>query len=268
MSKLQISDPRLELAVHAAKQAGTRAASVKTTTSSERKHNDSIVTAADREAESIVREHLGSDSDYSVFGEEYGGDIEGEDTYWVVDPIDGTRNFSYGQPLYGCAIALVEAGEPTVGVWYMPELDYLFYAVAECGAYRGAEQLSVSDEQDIERSYPIVTGKGREKVYPVVAKMSEGAQHVGSAVMTESWVASGWCDVGVFTALAPWDMAAGVVLIREAGGVLKRVTDGASDWAAVSEGRVVAGAEPLVDAIRTEFSPEAVETVLNTEYDW
>lgn len=268
MSELQISDSRLELAVHAAKQAGSRAASVKTTTSSERKHNDSIVTAADREAESIVREHLRGDSDHPIFGEEYGGDIEGEDTYWVVDPIDGTRNFSYEQPFYGCAIALVEAGEPTVGVWYMPELDYLFYAVAECGAYRGAERLSVSDERSVGRSYPIVTGKGRERIYPAVARMTEGAQQVGSAVMTGSWVASGWCDVGVFTALAPWDMAVSVVLVREAGGVLKTVADGTSDWAAVSEGRVVAGAEPLVDAVRTELSSEAVETVVNTEYDW
>jgi myo-inositol-1(or 4)-monophosphatase len=268
MSDLQISDPRLELAVRAAKEAGERAASVKTTTSSERKGNDSIVTAADREAESIVREHLRDGSDHPIFGEEYGGDIADEDTYWVVDPIDGTRNFSYEQPFYGCAVALVAADEPTVGVWYMPELDYLFYAVAGRGAYRGDERLSVSDERDLARSYPIVTGKGRERIYPAVARLTEGAQQVGSAVMTESWVASGWSDVGVLTALAPWDMAAGVVLVREAGGVLKTVADGETDWAAVSEGRVVVGAEPLVDAVRAEFSPDEVETVLNTEYDW
>lgn len=268
MHDLQIDDPRLSLAVRAATEAGDRARSVKQTTSSERKANDSIVTEADREAEAIVREILEGESDYPILGEEHGGDVDTADTYWVVDPIDGTRNFSYEQPFYGCAVALVEHGEPTVGVWYMPELDYLFYAVTGEGAYLGTERLSVSEEHDVSVSYPAVSGKGRDDVYPIVASMTEGAQQVGSAVMAESWVAAGWCDLGVFGALAPWDMAVGVVLVREAGGVIETVTDGASDWASIREGRVVFGNQRLVDAMHDELSSEDVEAIQNTSYDW
>lgn len=269
METLQIDDPRLELAVRAAKQAGSRAKSVKLTTPQERKSNNTIVTEADREAETIVRDVLQAESDYPILGEEHGGDITNNDTYWVVDPIDGTRNFSYEQPFYGNAVALVEDGEPSVGVWNMPELDYLFYAVSGCGAYRGTEQLHVTDETDVSASYPTLSGKGRTQLYPIITAMTtEGAQQVGSAVMAESWVASGWCDVGVFGALAPWDMAVGVVLVREAGGVMKTVADGAATWDAVSNGRVVFGNEELVDTIRNNFTTDHIQTVEQTEYDW
>lgn len=268
MDALQIEDSRLELAVRAAKEAGTRAESVKHTTAQEQKENGTVVTEADREAEQLIRDILQTQSDHPILGEEYGGDIDMSGTYWVVDPIDGTRNFSYKQPFYGSAVALVEDGEPTVGVFYAPELEYLFYAVSGQGAYRNADRLRVTDEDDVGSAYPNISGKGRTQIYPEIAELTEGAQQTGCALMAEGWVASGWCDIGVIGALAPWDMAVGVVLIREAGGVMKTIADGDTDWQSLSEGRVLFGNEVLADAMRDDISQETVEAVLDAEYDW
>jgi fructose-1,6-bisphosphatase/inositol monophosphatase family enzyme len=122
MENIQISDERLDIAVMAAERAGDAASSVKNTTTQERKGNDTIVTEADKESEEIVREVLNENSTYPILGEEQGGDVKNEDTYWVVDPIDGTKNFSYQQPIYGNGVALVEDNEPVIGVFYMPDI--------------------------------------------------------------------------------------------------------------------------------------------------
>lgn len=268
METLQISDERLDIAVRAAEEAGSAALSVKHTTTQERKHNNTIVTEADREAERIVRTILESESSYPILGEEQGGDVEDEDSYWVVDPIDGTTNFSYTQPIYGTAVAFVEDGEPAVGAFYMPEFDYLFYAVRGEGAYRNQEPLSVTNQTALDQSYFTVSGKGTENFYNGLAQMSPWAQELGCAVAGEGWVASGWCDVGVFGALAPWDMAVGVVLIREAGGVIKTVNDGKTEWDEIQGGKVIFGPEDLVETVRDNLSSDIVEAILESEYNY
>lgn len=268
METLQIDDERLELAVHAAEKAGEAAASVKYTTPQERKGNGTVVTEADREAEQIVRDILTANSDLPLLGEEQGGDIEDEDSYWVIDPIDGTKNFSYQQPLYGTAVALVEDNDVTVGVFYMPDIEYLFYAVEGNGAYRNTEQLSVSTEDDVSESYIMLSGKGRTEIQPSVSELNDWNQQLGSAVMGEGWVASGWCDVAVYGALAPWDIAVGKILIEEAGGVMKTVAKGESSWNAVSDGRVVFGNEVVVDSMLADLPTEARQAVKESTYDY
>lgn len=266
MEHIEIDDGRLDLAVTAAERAGSLAESIKHTTSKELKDDDTIVTEADKEAEDIVRNILG-DSSFPILGEEHGGDVSDEDSYWVVDPIDGTTNFSYGQPVYGSAIGLVENGEPVVGVVYMPEFDYLFYAVEYEGAYRNHEKLEINSNKSIDdRLYTSLSGKGTKKFYEGVGDVSHWIQELHSAVAGECWVASGWSDVGVFGALAPWDMAAGTVILRESGGVLQNVQTGSEDWADLKEGKVVFGERELVEDFREQLSDETVGTLLDTVY--
>lgn len=268
MEDLQITDDRLNIAVTAAEKAGDAALSVKHTTTQERKANDTIVTEADKEAETIVREVLTENSAYPILGEEQGGSVEQEDTYWVVDPIDGTHNFSYEQPIYGTAVALVENNEPTVGVFYMPELDYLFYAVDGEGAYRNTEQLSVTQDTAIENVQFALSGLGTKEFYDGVSNVSRWIQQLGSAVAAEGWIASGWTDVGILGALAPWDMAVGVILVRESGGVMKHIDTHSEQWNDLSDGKVILGSEPLVDSVLNTLSEETKQHILYSNYDY
>jgi len=268
MTNLQIEDARLETAVVAAKRAGQRASSVKHTTNTDEKGNGTIVTEADREAESTIRDELKNSYEYPILGEEFGGDIENTDTYWVVDPIDGTRNFANKQPLYGTAIALVEDGEPTVGVFYMPELDNLFYAVDGKGAYRNQTKITVSEETDFSNAYYTISGIGRTKLHPHVSQLNRWIQQLGCALMSESWIASGWADVGVFGAFGPWDVAVGVILIREADGVVKTISSHSTDWEEIKDGRIVLGNEELVDSVLTQLPNEVEKIVNNATYEY
>lgn len=267
MEHIEIDDDRLELAVKAAERAGASAESVKHTTSKELKDNNMIVTEADKEAEHIVREILSEESSLPILGEEHGGDVSEEDSYWVVDPIDGTTNFSHGQPIYGSAVGLVEDNEPVVGVVYMPEFDYLFYAVDGEGAYRNHDEIEIADATIDERLYTSLSGVGTKKFYDGVGEVSYWIQELHSAVASECWVASSWSDLGVFGALAPWDMAAGTVIVREAGGVLQNVETGEEDWDALKDGRVVFGKRELVEDFREELSEETIENILSTVYE-
>lgn len=267
MEHIEISDDRLELAVTAAERAGASAESVKHTTSKELKDNETIVTEADKEAEHIVRDILGEESPYPILGEEHGGDISGEDSYWVVDPIDGTTNFSYGQPIYGSAVGLVEDGEPTVGVVYMPEFEYLFYAVKGEGAYKNQDKLEIEPNKSIDdRLYASLSGKGTHDFYGGVSDVSYWIQELHSAVAGECWVASDWSDLGVFGALAPWDMCAGTVILREAGGVIQNVKSGGEAWDDIKNGKVVFGRRELVEDVRDNLSEETIDYIMNTVY--
>lgn len=184
-----IDDEMLDIAVKSVKKAGYKAESIKYSAEYMRKENDSIVTTADKNAQKIIRSILKENSNYTILGEEQGGNVEKESNYWVVDPIDGTRNFSCKQPIYG------------------------------------------------------------------------------SAVASEGWVASGWCDVGVFGALAPWDMAVGVLLVRESNGIFKSIS-GESNWDSLKNGKVIFGNQILVDKTIKSFSNDAIETIKNTNYNY
>jgi myo-inositol-1(or 4)-monophosphatase len=264
----EISDSRLDIALSAALAGGDLAAEYKQTAETELKQNETVVTTADKQAESLLRDRLTAKSSYPILGEEQEGTVSHTDTYWVVDPIDGTRNFSKKQPLYATAVALVEDNEPRVGVAYIPELDYVFYAVDGKGAYRNTTELSVSSATEVQTAFYILSGKGRTEIHPHISEINDQNQQLGSAVMAEAWVASGWCDIAVFGALAPWDMAVGVVLIREAGGKMKTIVGNQSDWDSISEGRVLFGNPALVENVSEYFGSE-MDTVINqTSYEY
>jgi fructose-1,6-bisphosphatase/inositol monophosphatase family enzyme len=145
---------------------------------------------------------------------------------------------------------------------------HLFYAVDGKGAYRNTEPLSVTDKEDLGTSYYMLSGKGRTRIQSYVAELNDWNQQISSAIAGEGWVASGWCDIGVFGALAPWDMAVGVVLIREAGGVMKEATSRSEKWEDIQEGRVVFGNEEIVDSTIDALSKNALITIKNTTYNY
>jgi myo-inositol-1(or 4)-monophosphatase len=268
MDNIMISDSRLDTAVRAARCGGDVAQSTKDLSSSELKDNGTVVTEADCAAEREIRYVLGDASPYPVLGEEQGGDVHDSGSYWVVDPIDGTRNFSYGQPLYGTAVALIEDGEPTVGVFYMPELEYLFYAVTGKGAYLNDSEISVTSGKNLEEVNFCLSGRGKEFFYEDISRFNRGLQVPGSAVMCTGMVASGWCDIGVFGALAPWDVASGVVFVREAGGKVMHAREKSTDWGSLREGHLIFGSEELVDTLSGELSKDTIDSILGSKYNY
>ncbi len=187
-----------------------------------------FVTAADRKAEAVLRDELiTARPGYGFLGEE-GGRHEGSDKThtWVVDPLDGTSNFVHGIPHFAISIALEREGTVVAGVIYNPANDDLFTAERGKGAFLNDTRLRVAARRRLADS---VIGCGlphlgrgdlalgaREiaAVQPQVA----GLRRFGAAAIDLAWVAAGRLDAYWERNLSPWDIAAGLIMVREAGG--------------------------------------------------
>ncbi len=197
----------------------------------ERKGAGDYVTEVDRASEAAVGRMLSrATPGIPVRGE------EGGERYWLVDPLDGTTNFLHGFPAVGVSVALVEAGRPVVGAVHAPFLGETYVAVRGRGARlrrRGQPPLPlrVSDRAPGEA----VVGTGfpfrRKEILPRYLRMFSAAlgrfedlRRPGAASLDLAWVAAGVFDGFFELALAPWDVAAGGLLVEEAGGVV-------TDWA-------------------------------------
>jgi myo-inositol-1(or 4)-monophosphatase len=201
------------------------------------------VTEADRRAERAVREVLAKEApDISVVGEELGGREAGE--YWLVDPIDGTVNFLHRFPAVGVSVALVSSGAPVAGAVHAPYLETTWTAARGQGAEQEGAPLRVSDAKPeaaiVGTGFPF-RNKHRLPRYLAVMvpalERFEDLRRPGAVALDLAWVASGVFDGFFELGLAPWDVAAGGLLIMEAGGV---ITDweGGDDWLS---GNVLAG---------------------------
>jgi myo-inositol-1(or 4)-monophosphatase len=207
------------------------------------------VSEVDLRSEETVREALERDAPgIAFFGEEGGGSRA--DLGWVVDPLDGTANFLHGFPVVGVSVALVEAGRPVVGAVHAPMLDETYTAVREAGAFRDGRPLAVADRPAA--SAICTTGfpfkrKHRlddyRKVFEGAFLALEDLRRAGAASLDLAWTAAGVFDGFFELGLGPWDVAAGALLILEAGGV---VTDWAGDPEAwFRTGDVLAGPPPV-----------------------
>lgn len=228
------------------------------------------VSEADLGSEIAVREILTRETGIPVHGEEEGG--ARADTEWLVDPLDGTANFVHGFDAVGVSIGLVQDGRPVVGVVHAPFLvgadgtaGRTYWATAGGGAFRDGRPISVSDrapEQAI-----VATGFPfrRKHLLPGYLATFEAAIHrfedlrrVGAASLDLCWTADGTFDGFFELRLGPWDVAAGALVIREAGGV---VTDWTGDDAAwLGSGDILAApsavhAALLEEAARAERAP-------------
>jgi histidinol phosphatase-like enzyme (inositol monophosphatase family) len=221
---------RLTLAVATAKAAGQETLRWfrQSLLAVERKGDGSPVTAADRAAESIMREAIAAQfPNDAILGEEF-GDKPGTTQYrWVLDPIDGTKSFIRGIPFFASLIALEEEGEVTTGVIYAPAIDDLLYAQRGVGAFDADGPLHVSDRRTLSSSMLVFGGasvlrqKGYWGAYERLVDASSRQRGYGD-YFGYTFIARGQAEAMVDLDLKPWDLAALKIVVEEAGG---RFTD-------------------------------------------
>lgn len=189
-----------------------------------------VVTRADKEAEAFLIREIGQNfPDHAVLGEESGEHTGEADYRWVIDPLDGTNNFSQGLPVFTVSIGLQYRGETLLGVVYAPYFDELYTAVRGKGAFLNARPIRVSGKTDLEHSV-LGTGFPYDKdVNPdnnasnlaAILPHLRGIRRMGSAAYDLCCTAAGWLDGYWELALSPWDMCAGALIVEEAGGCIE-----------------------------------------------
>jgi len=158
--------------------------------------------------------------------EEGGGHDTGADFMWYVDPLDGTTNFAHGFPVFNVTLALEQAGELIAGVVYDPTRDEMFSAEKGSGAWLNGQKIKVSAASSIADSLVATGFPSRRRhqnvnvhFYYQLAMLSHGVRRAGSAALDLAYVASGRLDAFWEFGLKPWDQAAGMLLVKEAGGL-------------------------------------------------
>jgi len=198
-----------------------------------------VVTVAETAAEQLVRDRLAQHRpDDGILGEEAGLTAGTSGLTWVVDPIDGTVNYFHDLPEYSVSVAVV-TGEPNPGQWevvagcvYRPDDAQSFEAAFELGAHHGKKRLQVAEPVELAQAI-VATGfgydpqmrDGQARVLTGVLPKIADIRRFGSAALDLANLADGKFDVFYETGLNPWDMAAGELLITEAGGVVRGIGD-------------------------------------------
>jgi len=189
-----------------------------------------IVTSADLASEKYLKTALGEISPDAAFvGEESWNGILPDAPYWIVDPLDGTNNYTHGYPVYCVSIALWDGSDVVLGCIYDPTRNEVFHAEKGKGAFLNNQIVAVSETEDLSECI-LATGfpydrheEGNEldlSTLKYFLKRVQGIRRSGSAALDLSYVACGRLDGYWEETLQPWDMAAGVLLVREAGGTV------------------------------------------------
>ena len=215
----------------------------------EKQHND-FVTDVDQAAEQAIIEVLSKAyPDHAFLAEESGASANMHDEreyVWIIDPLDGTTNFIHGFPQYAISIALQQRGVITQSLVYDPVRNDLFTATKGAGAYLNDKRIRVGK---LDRIANALLGTGYKagspaalqeylKMYAIMAERSQGVRRAGSAALDLAYVASGRLDGFYEKGLKPWDIAAGALLISEAGGIIAEF-NGESDY--LHKGNIIAG---------------------------
>lgn len=219
-----------------------------------------IVTEVDERAEEVIRETLlGAFPTYGMLAEE-GGETAGEEgARWIVDPLDGTTNYAHGLPLFAVSLALEKNGEISLGVVHDPMLGETFVAERGRGARLNDEKIGVSETDELVRAL-IVTGfpYDREEVpaaldlFGRLAMRAQSMRRLGSAALDLCYVAAGRLDAYYERGGYPWDVAAGSLILEEAGGKI-------SDYqgrAFRTEGKEVLATNGSLHPLLTEFTSQ------------
>ena len=221
----------LETAKEIAREAGALLAnSFERRPAYELKGEFDLVTATDRASEKLVVERLRTHFPaHAIVAEEGGGHESGSEYRWYVDPLDGTTNFAHGFPMFNVTLGLERAGEMITGVIYDPIRQEMFAAERGSGARLNNRRVRVSATGRLADSLASTGFPARKRHHNVnihfyyqVAMASHGARRTGSAALDLAYVACGRLDFFWEFGLKPWDMAAGTLLVAEAGG---RVSD-------------------------------------------
>ena len=176
-----------------------------------------FVTNADVKAEKIIIEELKkARPNYSIISEENGVEKNKDETnFWIIDPIDGTTNFLHGVPHFAISIALQSNNEMVCGLIYDPIKDELFYAEKNHGAYFNNQRIRVSKKRNIDECL-FAVGKGKYNPDLIYRRS-------GSAALDLAYVASGRFDGYFQNNLNLWDIAAGIIIVKEAGGIINEI---------------------------------------------
>lgn len=218
----------------------------------EHKSDKSPVTVADKATETCLREMIRAQyPEHGVLGEEFGDENGGQEYIWSLDPIDGTRSFITGSPLWGTIVALVHKGAPLVGVVRIPELDECWWACRGCGAWSGGtdtekKKIAVSTCTDLAQAKFYTTSpyyfsqQEKSVVERVIGAVDEA--RFGGDCYSYGLLASGYIDLVVESCLHYFDYMPLIPVIEEAGGII-------TDWEGKplhmhSAGQVVAAATP------------------------
>ncbi len=188
-----------------------------------------IVTEVDRVSEELIKSRIQQRyPHHDILAEELTNTAKGSEFRWLVDPLDGTTNYAHGYPVFCVSIALEEKSEIRLGVIYNPMLDEMFVAEKGRGAFLNGQKISVSNTSDLSRSllatgfpYDIRNDENNNiNYFTGMAKSAQAIRRAGSAALDMAYVAMGRFDGFWELKLMPWDTAAGLLLIIEAGGVV------------------------------------------------
>lgn len=192
-----------------------------------------LVTEMDQRSEDfLIKEIRSHYPDHRIVTEE-SGLLEGLDTNcWYIDPLDGTTNYAHGLPIFCVSIGYAEHGDLKLGVVYDPMQDEIFSAEQGGGAWLDDQPLHVSEISELIQSL-LVTGfpydlldtpQNNLENFTRLSRLSQGVRRLGSAAMDLCYVAAGRLDGYWEVRLSPWDLAAGALIVREAGGVVTSLT--------------------------------------------
>jgi myo-inositol-1(or 4)-monophosphatase len=235
--------PMLNVAVKAARTAGSiinRAAlDIESVRVSQKKAND-FVTEVDHAAERIIIDTLLSAyPGHGIWAEESGRTMGAKDSdyVWIIDPLDGTTNFIHGLPVYCVSIALAVRGTVEQAVVYDPTRNDLFTATKGRGAYLNERRIRVSKRNQLKESlistgFPFRPGEDFNRYLAMMGEVMQrtaGLRRPGAAALDLAYVAAGYTEGFFETGLQPWDVAAGSLLVSEAGGLVGNFT-GESDF--------------------------------------
>lgn len=241
-----------EVAIQAAKDAGNL---ILQNSHGERQINykegrANIVTDVDVLVEKSIIALLQSEYlDHNILSEESKAVENNSEYTWVIDPLDGTNNYVHGIPMYSVSVALTDREDILLGVIYDPWMQELFLAEKEAGAWLNGQPLAVSEQVSIEGSFI-----GSDMGYDAAAGVRIldtvrnswpqmwGIRIMGSAVLGLAYVACGRLDLYVHAYLYPWDIASGILLVREAGG---EVTDWEGKQSTIHSRQILAGNSKL-----------------------
>ena len=262
----QTLHPMLNIAVRAARSAGSiinRAALDLDVLKVASKGTNDFVTEVDQAAEeAIISTLLEAYPGHAILAEESGRQrgSKHSDYLWIIDPLDGTTNFIHGFPVYAVSIALAFRGKVEQAVVYDPTRNDLFYASKGKGAYLNDRRLRVSkrtrmSDALIGTGFPFRKGdnfKRYMKMFEEVMQNCAGMRRPGAAALDLCYVAAGWYDGFFETGLSPWDVAAGSLMITEAGGLVGNFT-GEADF--LYQREVVAGSPRIYGQLVQTLAP-------------
>ena len=219
-----------------------------------------LVTNVDLEVENNIKNFLISNTpEISIHAEESGKLINSSELTWCIDPLDGTTNYSHGYPFFGSSIGLVYKNKPILGAISVPYLDEIYFGLLGEGSFCNNDKLMVSNPQSLSESL-LVTGFSYDRFETIDNNYAEfcylthktrGVRRGGAAAIDLAFVAAGKVDGYWERGLEIWDLAAGAIIVYEAGGIISNYPSGVFN---LSSGRILACSPTLENELKGELN--------------